>query len=66
MYRSHVSVGRAMFYTSIIVIAGFAVLVLSNFIPSILFGVLTGLAMAMALAANLTLLPLLLWWWNIR
>jgi predicted RND superfamily exporter protein len=66
MYRSHASVGRAMFYTSVIVIAGFSVLALSNFIPSILFGLLTGLAMAMALAANLTLLPLLLKWWNVR
>jgi predicted RND superfamily exporter protein len=60
MYRSHASVGRAMFYTSVIVIAGFSILSLSDFIPSILFGLLTGLAMFMALVANLTLLPLLL------
>ena len=66
MYRSHASVGRAMFYTTVIVVAGFSVLALSNFIPSILFGLLTGLAMFMALAANLTLLPLLLRWWNVR
>lgn len=62
MCRSHASVGRAMMYTSIIIIAGFSVLALSNFIPSILFGLLTGLAMLMALIANLTLLPLLLRW----
>jgi predicted RND superfamily exporter protein len=60
MYRSHASVGRAMFYTSVIVIAGFGILALSNFIPNILFGLLTGLSMLMALVANLTLLPLLL------
>jgi predicted RND superfamily exporter protein len=66
MHRSHASVGRALFYTSVIIIAGFSVLALSNFIPSILFGLLTGLAMAMALVANLTLLPLLLRWWSIR
>jgi predicted RND superfamily exporter protein len=66
MHRSHASVGRAMYYTSIIVIAGFSILALSNFIPSILFGLLTGFAMLMALAANLTLLPLLLRWWNVR
>ena len=66
MHRSHASVGRALFYTSVIIIAGFSVLALSNFIPSILFGLLTGLAMFMALAANLTLLPLLLRWWSIR
>ncbi len=62
MQRSHASVGRAMFYTSVIVIAGFGILALSNFIPSILFGLLTGLSMLMALVANLTLLPLLLRW----
>jgi len=60
MYRSHASVGRALFYTSIIVIAGFSILAFSNFIPSILFGLLTSLAMLVALLANLTLLPLLL------
>ncbi|MDB4307672.1 MMPL family transporter [Gammaproteobacteria bacterium] len=60
MYRSHASVGRAMFYTSVIVIAGFGILAFSNFIPSVLFGLLTGLAMLMALVANLTLLPILL------
>jgi predicted RND superfamily exporter protein len=62
MKRSHASTGRAMFYTSVIIIAGFSILALSNFIPSILFGLLTGLAMLMALIANLTLLPLLLRW----
>jgi predicted RND superfamily exporter protein len=66
MHRSHASVGRAMLYTSVIIIAGFSVLALSNFIPSILFGLLTGLAMLMALVANLTLLPLLLRWWDVR
>jgi predicted RND superfamily exporter protein len=60
MYRSHASVGRAMFYTSVIIIAGFGILAFSNFIPSVLFGLLTGLAMLMALVANLTLLPILL------
>jgi predicted RND superfamily exporter protein len=64
--RSHASVGRAMFYTSVIIIAGFSILALSNFIPSILFGLLTGLAMFMALVTNLTLLPVLLIWAKIR
>lgn len=66
MQRSHASVGRAMFYTSVIIIAGFGILALSNFIPSILFGLLTGLAMLMALSSNLTLLPLLLFWAKVR
>ena len=58
--RSHVSVGRAMYYTSVTVIIGFSILALSSFIPTIYFGLLTGLAMSIALIANLTLLPLLL------
>jgi len=58
--RSHASVGRAIYYTSIIVTLGFSILVLSNFIPTIYFGLLTGLAMLIALIANLTLLPLLI------
>ncbi len=58
--RSHGSVGRAIYYTSVTVTLGFSILVLSNFIPTIYFGVLTGLAMLIALIANLTLLPLLI------
>ncbi len=58
--RCHASVGRAIYYTSITVTLGFSIMALSNFIPSIYFGVLTGLAMLVALIGNLTLLPLLL------
>jgi hypothetical protein len=39
---------------------GFAILVLSNFVPTVYFGLLTGAAMLAALAADLTLLPVLL------
>ncbi len=60
MKRSHASIGRAMYYTSITIIVGFSILVLSSFIPTIYFGLLIGLAMTVALIANLTLLPLLL------
>jgi len=60
MHRSHASIGRAMYYTSIIIAAGFSILVLSNFIPTIFFGLFTALAMLFAMVANLTLLPLLL------
>ena len=49
-----------MYYTSITIIIGFSILVLSKFIPSIYFGLLTGLAMLIALLAALTLLPQLL------
>ena len=58
--RCHNSIGRAMYYTSITVIVGFSILSLSNFIPTIYFGLLTGLAMLTAFLASLTLLPALL------
>lgn len=58
--RCHLSIGRAMYYTSITVILGFSILVLSRFVPTIHFGVLTSLAMAVALLANITLLPVLI------
>ncbi|RUA06694.1 MAG: hypothetical protein DSY43_01495 [Gammaproteobacteria bacterium] len=60
MYRSHNSIGLAMFYTSITITLGFLILALSNFIPSIYFGVFTAIAMISALLANLTLLPKLI------
>jgi len=56
----HGSIGKAMYYTSSIIVIGFSILSLSNFIPTIYFGLLTGLAMVTALLASLTLLPALL------
>ena len=60
MYRCHSSIGRAMFYTSVIIIVGFSILALSNFTPTIYFGLLTGFAMFSALLGALILLPRLL------
>jgi len=60
MIRSHNSIGRAIYYTSVIITAGFSILAISDFIPTIYFGLFTGLAMLLALIANLTLLPVLL------
>jgi len=60
MYRCHGSIGNAMFYTSLTIIMGFSILSLSNFIPTIYFGLLTGFAMTVALVAALTLLPRLI------
>jgi predicted RND superfamily exporter protein len=57
MQRSHEGVGYAMYYTSFIVILGFSILVVSNFIPTIYFGLLTVLVMAIALLGALLLLP---------
>ena len=60
MQRAHASTGQALFYTSITIIAGFSILALSNFIPSVYFGLLTGLAMLAALLGSMTLLPQLI------
>lgn len=60
MYRAHASIGRALFYTAITIIVGFSILAFSNFIPSIYFGLLTGLAMIAALFGSMTLLPRLI------
>ncbi|MHC4642490.1 MAG: efflux RND transporter permease subunit [Planctomycetota bacterium] len=60
MHRCHGSIGHAMYYTSVTIIIGFSILAISNFKPSIYFGLLTGLAMVIALIAALTLLPQLL------
>lgn len=60
MHRSHGSIGRAMFYTSVIIVFGFSIMVLSRFIPTIYFGLFTGYAMFAALLGALLLLPKLL------
>jgi len=58
--RSHASIGRAMYYTTITITLGFSILALSNFVPTIYFGLLTGFSMLVALLADLLLLPLLI------
>ena len=60
MKRTNRSIGHAMYYTSLTVIIGFSILVLSNLVPTIYFGLLTMLVMAAALISNLILLPKLL------
>jgi predicted RND superfamily exporter protein len=60
MYRCHNSIGRAMYYTTLTVVIGFATLTLSNFNPSIYFGLLTVLAMVAAVLGALLLLPRLI------
>lgn len=54
------SVGYALLYTTTIIALGFALLSFSDFVPSILFGLLTALAMLVALITDSTLLPVLL------
>jgi predicted RND superfamily exporter protein len=60
MRYCHGSIGYAMYYTSVTIIIGFSILAFSSFLPTIYFGLLTGLAMLIALLAALTLLPQLL------
>ncbi len=62
IHRSHSSIGHAIFYTTMTIVIGFSLLTLSNFVPTIYFGLLTVIAMIMALIANLLLLPVLLNW----
>ena len=54
------SVGYALLYTTTIITLGFSLLSFSDFVPSIMFGLLTGLAMLLALLIDSTLLPVLL------
>ena len=58
--KCHRTVGIAILNTSITIVFGFSILVLSNFIPTIYFGVFTGIAMLLAMISELTLLPKLL------
>ena len=56
----HSTVGVAILNTSITIVFGFSILIFSKFIPTILFGVFTGLAMLLAMISVLTLLPSLI------
>ena len=60
LIRCHNTVGIAILNTSITIVFGFSILVLSNFIPTIYFGVFTGIAMLLAMISVLTLLPKLI------
>ena len=56
----HSTVGAAIVNTSITIIFGFSILIFSNFIPTIYFGIFTGIAMLLAMISVLTLLPKLI------
>ena len=60
----HSNIGKAVFYTTLTIIIGFSILVFSNFIPTIYFGVLIAAAMLIALLAALTVLPKLILLWK--
>ena len=64
LHICHANIGKAVFYTTLTIIFGFSILVFSNFIPTIYFGVLTAAAMFIALMAALTVLPKLILLWK--
>jgi len=64
LHICHSNIGKAVFYTTMTIIFGFSILMMSNFIPTIYFGVLTGAAMFIALLAALTVLPKLILLWK--
>ena len=64
MHICHSNIGKAVFYTTMTIIFGFSILVFSNFIPTIYFGILTATAMFIALMAALTILPKLILLWR--
>ena len=64
LHVCHSNIGKAVFYTTMTIIFGFSILLFSNFIPTIYFGVLTASAMFIALLAALTVLPKLILLWK--
>jgi predicted RND superfamily exporter protein len=58
--NTHTTVGKALLYTSLTIIFGFLSLTISNFNPTVYFGLFTALAMIMAIISSLVLLPALL------
>ena len=60
LINAHSTTGRAIFYTASTIAAGFCILSLSNFFPTVLFGIFTSIAMILAFVSSLTLLPNLL------
>ena len=60
LQKCHSTVGIAILNTSVTIVFGFSILVMSNFIPTIYFGVFTGIAMLLAMISVLTLLPRLI------
>jgi predicted RND superfamily exporter protein len=60
MHYCHDNIAKAAFYTTLTVTVGFSILVMSNFVPTVLFGLLTAVAMVIALLAALTLMPKLI------
>jgi len=59
MHRAHGTIAFGMFYYSLATIVGFLVLVTSNFIPTLIFGLLTVIVLLVAIVSDLLFSPLL-------
>jgi len=59
MHRAHDTIAFGMFYYSLATIVGFLVLVTSNFIPTLIFGLLTVIVLLVAIVSDLLFSPLL-------
>lgn len=59
MHRAHQTIAFGMFYYSLATIVGFLVLVTSNFIPTLIFGLLTVIVLLVAIVSDLLFSPLL-------
>jgi len=59
MHRAHDTIAFGMFYYSLATIVGFLVLVTSNFIPTLIFGLLTVIVLVVAIVSDLLFSPLL-------
>ena len=64
LYDATIEVGRALVYTSLVLCAGFGVMMLGSFVGMIYFGLLCMLTIVFALAADLLLLPVVLRWYD--
>ncbi|MBI5211449.1 MAG: MMPL family transporter [Elusimicrobia bacterium] len=62
MHYCHLTIGNPIFYTCLTITVGFGILALSKFVPTVLFGLLIGVAMVIAFVSSQTLLPALVLW----
>ena len=62
--KTHLTVGNAVLITSIAITAGFLTLCLSNFVPTVYFGLFTSLAMIFAMIGVLITLPSILYFFK--
>ena len=60
IHSTNLSAGLAVIITSITIASGFSILILSNFVPTVIFGIFTSMAMIFAMIGVIFLLPSLL------